>query len=88
MRIGVARMINELLLIIMVIGGVLSISILYLNSKLDESLYKAVDESCYYCIYSTNPHTIRNRNKNTCKRINNCNWTSYQISNCKYRVKK
>lgn len=82
------KMINELCLIIMLIGGALFIIITYLNSKLDESLYKAVDESCYYCIYSIEPHTIRNRDKNTCKKINNCGWTSDQIRNCEYRVKK
>lgn len=81
-------MINELILIIMLIGGILSIVIMYLESKFDESLYKAIDESCYYCTYSTTPHTTRNRNKNTCKRINNRNWTSDQIRNCKYRVKE
>ena len=82
------KMINELCLIIMLIGGALFIIITYLNSKLDESLYKAADESCYYCIYSTKPHAIRNRDKNNCKKINNRNWTSDQIRNCKYRVKK
>lgn len=81
-------MINELFLIIMLIGGVLFIVITYLDSNLDSSLYKAMDESCYYCIYSTTPYTTRNSNKNTCKRINNRNWTSDQIRNCKYRVKE
>lgn len=81
-------MITELCLLIMLTGGVLFIVIMYLESKLDESLYKAMDESCYYCVYSAATHTTRNRNKNTCKRINNRNWTSDQIRNCKYRVKK
>ena len=80
-------MIDELSLIIMLIGVVLFIVITYLHSDFEDSINKAMDESCYYCIYSTEPYTIRNRDKNTCKRINNCNWTSNQIRNCGYRVK-
>ena len=82
------KMINELFLIIMLTGGVLFIIITYLDSNVDSAIYKAMDESCYYCIYSTEPHITRNRSKNTCKKINNRNWTSDQIRNCEYRVKK
>ena len=76
------------LIITMLIGIVLFIVITYLLDDFEDSINKIMDESCYYCIYSTEPHTIRNRNKNTCKKINNRNWTSNQIRNCKYRVKK
>ena len=79
-------MMNNITLIIMLIGVALFIIIAYFHD-FEDSIDKAMDESCYYCIYSTNPHAIRNRNKNTCK-INNRNWTSNQIRNCRYRVKK
>lgn len=63
---------------------------LYLDYQLnnDYIINKAADESCYYCIFSTQPHSIRDSNKNTCKIINNQYWTSTQIRNCKYRVKE
>lgn len=58
------------------------------QSNSDECIYKVVDESCYYCVYSITPHSIRDKNKNTCKKINNQYWNSEQIRDCKYRVKK
>ena len=79
-------MLEILLLIIMVLGVILFCYIGYLTSG--DNVYKYADESCYFCIYSTNPHSIRDRSKNTCKIINNQNWTSTQIRNCKYRVKE
>ena len=60
----------------------------FLNYTNEEHLYKIVDESCYYCIYSTQPRSIRNRNKNTCKIINNKGFSSNQIRYCKYREKR
>lgn len=80
-------MIDELSLIIMLIGVVLFIVITYRYGDFEDSINKIMDESCYYCIYSTEPYTIRNRDKNTCKKINNRNWTSNQIRTCRYRVK-
>lgn len=84
-------MIQTIIFIILsVIALGLILSFLYIEYQLNDNyiMYKAVDESCYYCIYSTKPHSIRDSSKNTCKKINNRNWTSTQIRNCKYRVKE
>lgn len=45
-----------------------------------------ISEDCYYCIYSKYPRSLRDKNKNTCKIINNKGWSSEQVRNCKYRV--
>ena len=84
-------MIQAIIFIILsVITLGLILSFLYIEYQLNDNyiMYKSVDESCYYCIYSTKPHSIRDSSKNTCKKINNQNWTSTQIRNCKYRVKE
>ena len=81
-------MIQTITLSLIVVGLILLF--LYIDYQLnnDYIIYKAADESCYYCIYSTKPYFIRDRSKNTCKKINNQNWTSAQIKNCKHRVKE
>lgn len=81
-------MIQIIILSIIALG--LFLLFFYIDYQLNDDyiIYKAVDESCYYCVYSTKPHSIRDKSKNTCKRINNQNWTSTQIRNCKYRVKE
>ena len=54
----------------------------------DDTLDKIMDESCYYCIFSKTPHSIRDETKNTCQIIDNTGWSSNQIKNCKYRCKR
>ena len=53
---------------------------------IEEYTFPKYSEDCYYCKYSKSPRTIRNKNKNTCKIINNKGWNSKQIKDCKYRM--
>ena len=80
-------MINIFAMFILWLIGLFIFFILYLEYDSKESLYKVVDESCYYCIYSTKPYSIRDKNKNTCKIIDNTDWTSEQVRHCKHRLK-
>ena len=63
-------MILTIILSVIVFG--LIIFFFYIDYQLNNNtlMYKVVDESCYYCIYSTKPHSIRDENKNTCKITN------------------
>lgn len=74
--------------ILLLLGFAGFLFFLYLGEDRDEIMYKAADESCYYCIYSATPHTIRDRSKNTCQKIDNTGWSSEQIRHCKYRIKE
>ena len=78
-------MMISLILVIMGLG--LFMFLLVLGDE-DDTLNKIMDESCYYCIFSKTPHSIRDKTKNTCKIINNKHYNSTMIRYCKYRCKK
>lgn len=74
--------------ITMVLAGLLICFIIACVCGLLEAYFDPMygfSEDCYYCKYSTKPMRLRDRSKNTCKRINNKGWTSEQIRNCPYR---
>lgn len=74
--------------IVAVMGMVFIISCFIDKLISNKEIYKAMDESCYYCIFSTNPHSLRDKSRNTCKIINNQDYDSEQIRKCAYRVKE
>ena len=82
-------MIGETIIsIIFLIGGLgLFLFFLILEDR-DATLDKIMDESCYYCMFSRTPHSIRDKSKNTCQIIDNTGWSSEEIKHCKYRCKK
>ena len=75
-----------IILLIICLGVFLFFS--YLEDNMDEQLNKIMDESCYYCIHSMTPYSIRDKSKNTCKVVDNTNWCSERIRHCKYRCKR
>ena len=76
-------------IVILVLFGLgLFLFFIYIGEILDGDLDKLMDESCYYCIYSTNPHSVRDENKRTCELVDNTGWSSEQIKKCKHRIKR
>ena len=74
--------------IVLLIGIlVLFVVILVLGDE-DDTINKIMDESCYYCMFSKTPYSIRDKTKNTCTIVDNTGWSSGQIRHCKYRCKR
>ena len=73
-------------LLLLILGFAGFLFFLYLGESHED--VSIGDESCYYCIYSATPHTIRDRSKNTCQKIDNTGWSSEQIRKCKHRIKR
>ena len=74
--------------IFFLIGGLGLFLFFIILGDRDDTLDKIMDESCYYCMFSKTPHSIRDETKNTCQIIDNTGWSSNQIKNCKYRCKR
>lgn len=74
--------------IVLLIGVLLLFVVVLVLGDEDDTINKIMDESCYYCMFSKTPHSIRDKTKNTCTIVDNTMWSSEQIRNCKYRCKR
>ena len=63
------------------------LSVCIITGLIEEYNTPKISEDCYYCKYSKTPQSIRDKNKNTCKIINNKGYSSEQVRKCKYRRK-